>query len=388
MKRSLFFIIVALLTVSSVFAGFDFTLVGDDTLYSEAKADPYSYTTHLYVSFIPEEDDCAYMIRALVQDENKLFYKDFQTKEKLQDMTERNQNLSMKIAETTSLLRFDIGDYLSTELNLNAFFNSLFVKGGGADVLGFDGSYFIGGTVKLNGIAALRVGVRHFSSHYGDEVLEDFYKTNNFDGQNSTISFDGKEYKFVGLSEYVRDNLIAVSIQSDFSDNVQLYADFEAPLYTSWLRPFIHSPFNHKTAGYDGDNGFKSLARGEGVDYEGNAQLNTVLEQEQALRDSSYQALRVSFGAEFKVNFLLGTLFAGANVTGHQDGKTLHNLGTYSSENPWDWEYTAGGGIELVNVLFGKNISAEVYWHYGRPSVCQYFYKNSFSSVSVGFGIR
>ena len=69
--------------------------------------------------------------------------------------------------------------------------------------------------------------------------------------------------------------------------------------------------------------------------------------------------------------------------------QTLHSLGTYSRNNPWDFELTVGGGLEFASSLIsGREVRVEAYYHTGRVlGAVQWFYQKM-DCVSVGFSIN
>lgn len=81
------------------------------------------------------------------------------------------------------------------------------------------------------------------------------------------------------------------------------------------------------------------------------------------------------------------TCFLAGDVQFHQDGKTLHKVGGYSNDNPWEKEFTIGGGLELGDVTSeGKTVRLEVHYHDGRIPATQWFCQRM-KCFSVGFGL-
>ncbi len=105
--------------------------------------------------------------------------------------------------------------------------------------------------------------------------------------------------------------------------------------------------------------------------------------------DGSYHAFRIHFGAEYRLNLGFAKAFAAFDIQFHQDGQTLHSLGTYSRKNPWDFELTVGGGLEFASSLIsGRAVRVEAYYHTGRVfGAVQWFYQKM-DCVSVGFSFN
>ena len=391
MKRFIYSFLILFVIGFSVYAyelgsGISLDPVKFQPLYREGRVNPYSYQTRLNLTYMPEEMDSTFLIRTLVKDsKNNFLYKDYQTKQ-LNEMSKRHMNINMKLGSTLGLVRFSYKD-IEFETNVLGYFNALFVYGGGGDCLGIDGSYFIGETVKLYDKYSFRLGFHHLSGHYGDESIDDFFNYNFKKIDDSSKSFATNEGDvYYGLASYVRDNNIQFATSADLLNGLYLYGSVEMPLYKSWVRPFIHCPLNHITGASDGADGFISLASSDGINVKTD---RNVAETEKALRKAGYLALQFNLGAEYEYKFSFGTVFAAVDFQAHQDGQTKHQIGMYNSKNMWDFEITVGTGLELSDASFGgKKLSAEVLYHYGRPTVTQYYYKNTFNSISFGFAVR
>jgi hypothetical protein len=43
--------------------------------------------------------------------------------------------------------------------------------------LDYDGTFLVGGTLRFADLVTFRAGLHHFSGHYGDEILDQYYYT-------------------------------------------------------------------------------------------------------------------------------------------------------------------------------------------------------------------
>lgn len=93
-------------------------------------------------------------------------------------------------------------------------------------------------------------------------------------------------------------------------------------------------------------------------------------------------------GLEARYNLSFGAIVLAGDVQFHQDGQTKHQIGQYSPDNPWEMEFTVGGGLELGNILEnGRIVRIEAYYHDGRVPATQWFYQRM-KYISVGVGIH
>ncbi len=402
------FLSLSMLTAESLFS---FDPLPAAPLYTEATADPYSFSTYVRILSALDNNQRPNKVKSVVIEHDRAdttgandraFYTLLPYSESalLQD----NKNyINMKTAVSLGLfrVRFNGKDgipALDFEVNLAGYINTVFNLFGGTDTLDFDGSYFLGSSLRIADTVTFRFGLHHFSGHYGDEMIADYYKYNEVDNSsiyNSSALFnyakthsdanETKEYYLSGPVEYVRDNSWLLAISANLPYGFRIYTEAELPQNPSWLRPFVHVPADYKNKS---KNGSESL-----IEQIGNSESvpEAQLEEEENLKrtsDGSYKAWRIHTGLEWRINVGFGAIFAAADVQFHQDGQTLHEIGSYNKNNPWEVEITVGGGLELGNILDGKKtVRIEAYYHNGRVPAPQWFYQRM-SCIMVGVGIN
>lgn len=389
MKKVLTFALV-LAVCFSTFATINLTKDGSLTLdiynatplYEESASDPYAFATRLGYDICLDPACRPTSILCNVKDkagESSYEYLPIAIEGDYVN-AENKTYVSMKPAMTLSLLRFeyetDKCPKLQFEINLDGYINTVFNAWGRNHTLDFDGSYFIGGTFKALDKYALRVGIHHFSGHYGDEVLELLYSTNGIrfedEGDPKIGKGDFEGYTFVCPVEYVRDNSWFVSASADLPFGFRVYTGLEAPKKDTCLRPLAHCP-----AGYTVWDSYDLIERiGSDAD-DGEHVSKDQIKNEQTIKDSSYKALRAELGFEWEYSFKEFGVFASADLQLHQDGKTMHQLDGYKKDNKWDKEISLAAGVELYSVLPEKSLQIEVLYHQGRLSATQWFYQPS-----------
>lgn len=188
--------------------------------------------------------------------------------------------------------------------------NSVFKAFGGMDTLGFDGIWRLSETPKLFDVLAIRFGQHHFSGHWDDEKLEDLPKTG-----------DADYVYYRELLEYLRNDSWVLGLSLTPWPWMRLYAEGGMHQAEGSVRPGVHAP-----AGFHTPNG--------------DDMADHILAQEGLLRkvpayDSSYKAYRLQFGGELRFPIEdAGSLSVAADVQFHQDGQTLHQVGSYDPDNP------------------------------------------------------
>lgn len=398
MKKTLIFVFV-LLAALSVFAldGLTFEIVNQTPLFREPVADPYSFNSHVYLVAEPKTNS-SYSFRTLVA-ENPIV-RDLDDNVVPQDYgytyidlpyKNGNSNLlvNMKLAGNVNALHFTYQKEnlpkLEAELNLAGSINTLFVLDGGNETLDFDGSFFVGGTVRYKDFLSVRAGIHHFSAHWGDESLEKFYEYNGIAPyEQSPVSVNNKTYYYQGLIEYVRDNSWLLGVSVDLPENFRFCSEIEIPKNPSWLRPFIHTPAYYKNSGDDRNNNTGSYRTAH---VEGCFDDAEIKNESELKKGAGYAALRIHASAEWRHDFKnIGTLVLAADVQAHQDGMTKHQIGAFSKKNPWEFEFTAGASFEFAKVLEGKkSFSIDAFYHDGRTPATQFFYRSgSFFYLGVG----
>lgn len=398
-KIAVVVLVMMLFGLATVTAGdlFSFTPVAKSPLFQEAVADPYAFQTQLQYMIAPDPDAKPEKLRAIIKEETGAqtsryvdlgFGDDF-----LKD--DNKTYIHMRTGLSIGFCRLDFSPEnfpkVSAELNLGGALNTVFCGFMKNDVLGFDGTYFLGGTVRVADIVSVRFGMHHFSGHYGDELLEKFYNYNNvdFSGAIPTIMYEGTEYYFNGMVEYVRDNSWLAGVSVDLPWGFRVYGEAELPMNPSWLRPLAHVPADYANMVAD-DNLRPTLIDRIG----GYADNGELIEQDQLdaqqelmrTANGAYKAWRFHTGFEWRLDLGPCSVFAAGDVQFHQDGQTLHMLGSYSKDNPWEIEYTVSGGLEFGHVIEGRTVRMEVSWHDGRFPTINWFYSRA-KLLTLGFSV-
>lgn len=418
MKRflSVLFLILAVCIPLAAESLFSFQIVADRPLYREPAADPYSFKSDLALQIALNDTDKPHVIKGVVLEHDPSGVQADRTS--YQDMFYMDDALNsknrlyfhMKGGTSVGLFRTTFAGYdripkMDFEVSLGGYISTLMNGFGKNYALDTDGSFIIGGSVRFADLVTIRAGLHHFSGHYGDEVLGQYYSYNgvNFNRTYRSGSLiekygelyggtDGHEYYLVEPVEYVRDNSWIIALQADMPFGLMVYSELEIPMNPSWIRPLAHCPADYRNPVRD-DAGRPTLISRIGGDAEGEEQLpgDQIEEQENLMRtaDGSYHAFRIHFGAEYRLNLSFAKAFAAFDIQFHQDGQTLHSLGTYSRKNPWDFELTVGGGLEFASSLIsGRAVRVEAYYHTGRVfGAVQWFYQKM-DCVSVGFSIN
>lgn len=267
---------------------------------------------------------------------------------------------------------------LALELSLQGALNLVFNATGGTDMLGSDGSYFIGANASIGDALSLRFGTHHFSGHYGDEILERLFTY----GDNHAL-FNPHTPQAAGhvmsLLNYVRQDTLIFGISFQPASWFRLYAEADIPPATiKTIRPWVHVPQSN----LDPNTG-EELENRIGSN-EGN-QGGRLLGDEYS---DAYHALRLQTGLEIKFFIrYLGDLTLALDVQFHQDGQTLHQVGSYDPRNPWDIEYNLVVNQQIGQDVDGMAFSLEYLYHSGRFPL-KNFYNVPCEYHSLGLGLR
>lgn len=421
MKKAIVLGIVVLLAISSIFAGegslFSFEVMPQVPLYREPMADPYAFNSYLRIMIALDENQKPYKVNSIVVEhdpsdatgeKDRAFYTLIPYSADAGNK-ENNSYVSMKTAISLGLfrVRFNGKDWIPAidfEINVAGYINTIFNMFGKNDTLDFDGSYLLGASLRVADRVSFRFGIHHFSGHYGDEMLEKYYEYNQVDFSKTYKSGSlfnyakthpeadaSKEYYLNGPVEYVRDNSWILAVSADLPIGFRIYGEAELPKNPSWLRPFVHVPADYDNP-VEGDTSNPTLIdRIGGSSGDGEHVPQSQLDEEQNLKrtsNGSYKAWRIHTGIEWRLNVGFGAIFAAADFQFHQDGQTLHTIGGYNKNNPWEFEVTVGGGLELGNFMVdGRTVRIEAYYHNGRVPATQWFYQRV-SSVTVGLGVN
>lgn len=359
MKRVLAVLCFFLFALSVVSASFVFDFGPSDPLYAPSLNDSYTFYSGLHyihqTESSPEGNNIMVMWKAREATDPDKFevisYRDGTI----------NDFLHLQLGTSVSFFRIGWPEYFLLSPTLQASFNSVFAASGGADVLGFDGSFFFGGEARILDGFVMRFGLRHYSGHTGDEVLQDAVSRNVTD---STGSFE--------VVNYVRDNMYELGIGYDGNQYVQVFASILLPKKSSWWNPVFHKP-----------------------DW-----IESLPGKPTSVRDEAYWNARGGgLGSGYGAYILQGDLnlaypfsekykvFSSLNVKFHQDGTTNHTLTLDDDTVRWEMEWTASLGFTISDAAANKALSIEVLYHDGRFPLLNYFWKRS-KYVSVGIAIR
>ncbi len=344
----LFFLITIPITATHSPRSLSFDLYAPAALFPEAVADPHSSASKLHVLSILEGQPRTIKVEGTNTYEDVSIY----TGDKYSSETLYAQ---LKTGVNLGLFRLSYQDSVAVEFAFQGALNSVFQGFGGADMLGFDGSFFIGTNVKLFNILTARYGLQHYSGHYGDETLE-----NVRDHSGSTAT----------PIEYCRDNNILAGISLPVGNNLRLYADASKPIGDAWMNPAVHIP-SWVIKETSGEPLYISVSNNEGID--------------PAALPASYKAWIIQTGAELTLPIGFGEIFLAGDLKLHQDGQTNHMPGQYAEDDPWEKEFTVGGGIAFYQAEGLGKARLEAYYHDGRFPLLNFFYQRT-RYISIGFG--
>lgn len=357
-KKLLVLLSVLCFATSPVWA-FSFQWAPIDPLFREPMADPFANSTCFRMLGV--FDDGSVPDTVLVANSTSEQYERYS----FSDASLRNY-WQMKSAANFGLLRVSFGP-LQAEGYIQGGLNTVFQKEGSIDCLGFDGLYGAGATVKLFNTLVVQAGFHHFSGHWGDEILEDLLMRNPvLDIYDPSSAYH--------LTEYTRGNSWLAGVSLEPVSWGRLYFFAELPMKRAWIRPGIHVPSSALKPGSGDKNQFEHITGQEGL---------TGLTPP----DSSYKAWRLQGGLEVRYPVAkVGSLFFAGEFQAHQDGKTLHQVGGYSSDNPWEFEVTVGAGFEFNQTALGRKVRLEGYYHDGRFPLLNYFFQRS-KYFAIGIAI-
>ena len=243
------------------------------------------------------------------------------------------------------------------EFALSGALNTVFQGFGGADNLGFDGIFFFGPQLRLFDRISIKAGLQHYSGHYGDETVDNYYAANSPDPLRDTMNF-------------TRDNNLLVGIEAELIDNLFFHIEATRPRINTWMSPSVHIP-TWVLKPSNGEPLNPQEASSENVD---------AMEY-----PDSYKAWTIQSGASYEMMITKQFgLNLSADVRLHQDGKTLHQIDGYSDDNPWEAEYTIGGGITLKELGNKHTAKINFTYHNGRFPLLNYFYqRSSYMSIAA-----
>lgn len=349
MKKTLLILLLILFVGLTAFANevpfFSFKWFSSRSLYDQNPADVFSVNNTLgYLWFLSGQPRT---VRVTPTDGSGQ-YEDIPIYEG-ERYADEKAYLHLKTGANVGFFRFSLfREKVALEFGLSAALNSIFQGFGGADNLGYDGVYFIGPQLRLFDRVSFKFGLQHYSGHYGDETLENINKVNGVLRQ--------------GI-EFTRDNNLFFGLNVDILKNLHFNIEATRPVVKSWMGPAVHipswvlKPSNEQPA-------HPIVAGDEKV---------TAVEY-----PNSYEAWSVQTGLwyDFSLTNQLGLSLA-AVVKFHQDGMTLHTVGAYLEENPWETEFTLGVGLVLKEPKTDFKTRINFTYHNGRTPLLNFFYQRS-----------
>jgi len=267
---------------------------------------------------------------------------------------------------------------LAVEFSLQGALNLVFNATGGTDMLGSDGIYFIGANASIGDTVSLRIGTHHFSGHYGDEILERLFTYGDNHALFNPQTPDAKGH-IVSLLNYVRQDTLIFGISYQPTPWLRVYAEADIPPATiKTIRPWVHVPQS-------------TLDQNSGAELEdriGSNEGNLGGRQPGDEYGDGYRALRLQSGIEIRIpNRYLGDLTLALDLQFHQDGQTLHQVGSYDPRNPWDIEYNLVASQQIGQDVDGIAFSLEYIYHSGRFPL-KNFFNVPCEYHSIGLGLR
>ncbi len=373
-KIFLYMSIMIAISASSLFATIDFgkndafrlDFAPVDPLYKESLAYPFSNTFRFNYMISPKtEENVANTILVSADDGGSPSYKKLAYK----DMSTHNTKFwGLKSCVNIGLLRLTYKDIVSVEGYIHGGINTVFGAYGGVDCLGFDGQYGAGLSALFLDSIALRAGFHHYSGHWGDEILNDFYSR----GYTST------DYKTI--TEYTRNNSWFLGLSYDLLGYVRLAFDAELPMANSWIRPAAHVP------------GDTTKPSSEESPEDANTAEHIWEQEGFPDRDnhhypSSYKAWRIGLSVEAQYPVKnIGRVYATFDLQLHQDGKIDIATADYDETLPWRKEYSAVIGIALQDRVELPEVCVELGYHNGRFPLLNYWFQD-IEYFSVGIGL-
>ena len=381
MKRILLFAFLVLTIASHVFAAsaaialsdnISLTLFPADPIYQESRAYPFSNDFSFSFFASPKQEE--YIVNKVLVtnpgvDQVSGRYKEYEV-----ESLDLSDNIfwQLKAATNVGFLRFSYKDIVEIEGYLHGGVNTVHGAYGAQDVLGHDGQYGAGVAIGLFDKLAIRVGFHHFSGHWGDEVLTEFYGDEFWsDSYNPPEKGPGKD--FYKLTEYTRNNSTLIDVSYSPFKFFRVLAEFEIPEKSAWIRPAAHIPSDTLVPNSENplderiysQEGFK-----KGNDY-----------------PKSFQAYRIGLGAEFEYPIdNIGYAYLAGDIQLHQDGKINLETLEYEEDRPWDIEYTITAGFAFQMQDNMPELAIKLSYHDGRFPLLNYFFQES-RYFSVGIGL-
>ncbi|MBQ7508558.1 MAG: hypothetical protein IJT52_04435 [Spirochaetales bacterium] len=375
-KRLVSALILTVLLVPSAFATLYFGK--DDSmrldfapivpLYKESLAYPFSNNVRFYYMFAPQEVSSIVNTILVSADDGtgKPTYKELAFKE---PSTHNTRFWGLKSCVDLGVMRFTFKQ-VSAEVYIHGGINTVFGAYGGVDCLGFDGQYGLGVSAKMFDSLAMRFGFHHFSGHWGDEILGDFYH----------VGYTDSDYK--EITEFTRNNSWFFGINYSVLDYFRVGFDAELPMHKAWIRPAAHVPAStikpSSEESPEAANTSDHIWRQEGFD-----------ERDNRHYPASYKAWRLGFSLEARYPVKdVGSVYAAADLQLHQDGKIDIQTTEYRADAPWKAEFTAIAGFAFRDAGIIPEFCIELSYHTGRFPLLNYWFRDiGYFSLGVGLTI-
>ena len=228
MKKVMLVLLLAFVCSLSLFAGYRFDLFAMDPLHDIYLADRNRSSLGFSMDYMFEGFPTSVM-----QDQKTAIPKEVM----LRKSYDTPMHSIISVGETLSLFRntFTFDNWVSPiSFDFSIQFLLNFVHDVGiTDLFGTDGVYFFGGTMRLADMFSLKIGLHHYSSHYGDAVFKNL---------NSGDTID-PNYKYIRMNSFV----VALSVEP--VEGVRLYGEYStlAPGVTATYKPYMFSPFWYDT---------------------------------------------------------------------------------------------------------------------------------------------
>ena len=262
----------------------------------------------------------------------------------------------LKVGEQLGLFRntFRFDSFLSPisfDLSAQGMINLLF-EGPMADMIGYDGVYFIGATASVADMVSMRFGVHHYCNHYGDALMKRV--------DPALMPKFGYSYK------YVRMDGLAIGLSVEPMKGIRLYGEYNwIPKNVESWRPIIFRP------------SYLDIAKKD--------QYSTEYPDE-------YKARIINCGIELSYPIFpkLGNTTIAYDLHLYEEGKIVYkdkngmpvpteDLIYYDPDRPWIMEHSVVLSQDVSDVC-----SFEVGYHYGRSPFNALFYIEDASWIYFG----
>lgn len=340
MKKKLLLLFVVVISSSvSIFADYRLDLFSMDPLYEPYIADRNRSSLSFNVAYLFDG------IPTYLMQEGRS--RKTPTKIDFKKAYDSPMYSSIHIGETLSILRHTFtSDNRLTPISFDfsiQFLLKFVMDAGLTDLYGNDGVYFFGGTMRMSNILSMRVGLHHYSSHYGSALL---YNLNGLIDTN---------YK------YIRMNSFIVALCVEPIDGIRLYGEYStlAPGITSTYKPFMFSPYWYT-------------------------------EYRETDHPKEYNARIINFGVELSYPLFehLGKTTLAYDCHMYEEGKIHYKDDAgelqdfeYREDSMWEVEH----GLVLAQQC-SDLLSIEIGYYNGRHILNNFYYQRS-SYVTVGMRI-